>query len=92
MALVTMAEARDHLKIDAGDDDLDLLLKVEAASEIVIDYIKRPDHGWTDATAPFLIKAAVLLVLADLYLNRENGGLPDAAVRILHRHRDPALA
>lgn len=91
-ALVTLDEAKTHLRILDDDQDFDVVMKIEAASEIVIDYIKRPDHGWTAATAPKLIKAAVLLVAASMFADREFGGLSDSVKNILHRYRDPAVA
>lgn len=93
VALVTLAEAKGHLRITdtAQDDDIDL--KRMSASAIVVDYIKRPDHGWTAETAPFLIKAAVLLVLGVIFDNRDGSEALSGATRsILERYRDPALA
>ncbi|AHE52631.1 head-tail connector protein [Sphingomonas sanxanigenens] len=92
VALVTLAEAKAHLRVEDDDQDADIDLKRLAAGDIVIDYIKRPDHGWTEATAPFLIKSAVLLMLGELFANRETADLPPGARSILHRFRDPALA
>src|SRR5688572_2481463 len=40
MALITLADAKDHLRITSDDDDADLLLKVEQASDIVLGYLK----------------------------------------------------
>ena len=96
-ALVTIDEARRHLNLtvsDMGaDKGADIDGKAEAASEIVIDYIKRPDHGWTAETVPFHVKAAILLVLGALVADREGGDpLSDAVKGLLHRFRDPALA
>lgn len=96
-ALVTIEEARRHLKLttsNMADADVaaDVADKAEAATDIVIDYIKQPDHEWTDADAPALIKAAVLLVLGDLFDNREAATISDPVKNLLHRYRDPALA
>lgn len=107
--LVTIEQAQAHLRLNVEgsppvtDDHADLEFKIAQATEIVIDYIKRPDHGWDlDASppveAPALVQAAVLLVLSALYEDREGTGdgdylRPDGAVvRILHRYRDPAIA
>lgn len=92
VALVTLAEAKDHLRIDDDDQDADINSKRLAASAIVIDYIKRPLHGWTEETAPPLIKSAVLIMLGELFANREAADLPPGAKAILYRQRDPALA
>lgn len=94
-ALVTTDEVRRHLKLtatDMADADLaaDVATKAEGATEIVIDYIKRPDHEWDSSDAPALVKAAILLVAEDLF--NGGGGLIDPVKNILHRYRDPALA
>lgn len=101
VSLVSLADAKRHLYVDFDDHDFDIDLKIESATEIVIDYIKRPDHGWTEEDVPPLIRAAILLVLADLYEHRgdeepqpgpADGYLDKTVTRILHRYRDPALA
>ena len=92
VALVTLAEAKDHLRVTGDDDDADITLKVGMATDIVIDYIEKPAHGWDATTAPPLIKAAILLVLSPLYDDSEGDPLSDPVRRILHRQRDPALA
>lgn len=93
-ALVTLDEVKNRLRIDFNDDDVDVLAMSEEATDIVIGYIKQPDHEWTYETVPFRIKAAILLVVSRLYEDR--GGtedvLTDAVKRLLHRDRDPALA
>lgn len=92
LGLITLAEAKVHLRIFDDGSDADISLKGRAASEIVIDYIKRPDHGWTAETAPKLVKAATLLVLGALFEEREGGDpISDAVQNILWRHRDPTL-
>jgi hypothetical protein len=96
--LVTDAEARLHLRIDSAGasppDAVDsaVTMKILQASDIVIDYIKRYDHDWDDATAPPLIKAAVLLVLGTLYDRSNENPLSPGVIAILHRYRDPSLA
>jgi hypothetical protein len=98
MSLVTLDEARRHLQLTPSNmSDTDIAANVtdksNAATDIVIDYIKRPDHEWTDADAPPLVKAAILLVLGAIFDDREGGDpLSDAVKSILHRYRDPALA
>ncbi|MFC7399584.1 head-tail connector protein [Chelatococcus sp. GCM10030263] len=96
MDLVSLETAKRHLNIDFTDRDADLDLKIEQASHIVVDYLKKPDNGWTEETVPPLVQAAVLLVLADLYEHRGDDGKSDpispAVENILRRYRDPALA
>lgn len=38
--LVTLQQASDHLRRDTSDDDSDLLLKINAASRAVLNYLK----------------------------------------------------
>lgn len=41
--LVTLQQASDHLRRDTTDDDLDLTLKIKAASSAVENYLKDKD-------------------------------------------------
>ena len=87
--LVTFAQAQAHLRLSASTDgspsatDADLQLKIDQATEIVIDYIARPaDAVWTatieswnavgspSTIPPASVVAAVLLQLGDLYRYR----------------------
>lgn len=44
--LVTLQEASDHLRRDTTDDNSDLLIKISAASNAVINYIKDADLAY----------------------------------------------
>jgi hypothetical protein len=96
--LVTFLDARTHLRVDGAVEsplgliDQDIEDKILQASHIVTDYIKRPDHGWTDEDAPPLIRAAVLIVLTMLFDKPEEDPLSPGVKSILHRYRDPAIA
>lgn len=111
VAFVTLQQAKRHLRIAYGDEDDDLDDKIQQASAIIIDYLKTPDHGWTDAqngspstrsTAPMVVQAATLLMLANMWEFREgeaepkyeaaDGYLPKAVTALLHRLRHPAYA
>lgn len=101
VALVSLAEAKKHLRVEHQDDDADIYMKAEQATEIVVDYLKKPDHGWTHADVPFRVNAAILLVLTALYDDRDKAemlrGLADGdrgnpVVGLLYRMRDPAIA
>lgn len=39
--LVSLQEAKDHLRVDTDDGDNDLTLKIHAASNAVLNYLKR---------------------------------------------------
>lgn len=77
MILVTLQMAKVHLK--GEHDDVDLQMKLDAAHEIVLDWInQRIDAdeavtwaetiaGWTMATVPKRVQQAILLQLAELH-------------------------
>lgn len=100
-ALVTLAQAKEHLRITTDDNDADVSLKVDQASAIVIDYLKsQAVAGWSDGTVavPGNVSAATLITLTHLYEHRgdDDMGLDEALWmaldRLLIRFRDPALA
>jgi len=91
-SLISLADAKTDLRVTSTDDDNDVTLKMNMATEIVVDYIKRPDHGWDVDTSPYLIKAAIILVLRNLFDEENSDPLTDGVKAILHRFRDPALA
>lgn len=102
--LITEDEALGQLKVSGVDDPDDIATKMSEATAIVITYIKNPTHGWDSDTVPDDIKAAILMQLVELYRFRgddedtrdqaedEKGYLSPRIARLLHRHRDPALA
>lgn len=81
VALVTLQQAKRHLRILHDDEDEDLLDKIQQASEIVIDYIQRPELEWIEAVgdtpsdAPFRVQSAVLMVLNIVWDNRSGGDI-----------------
>lgn len=81
--LVSMAQARAHLRIDTTDGDTDLQLKVRAASRMVIEYIRSGADAFTDSAGdvyedsagdatgvPEDVQIAVLFMLGYLDNNR----------------------
>ena len=66
--LVTLAEAREYVRVDGTQDDGTLAILIAAASDAVADYA----DGW-DGTGdvPARIKLAVLARVAAGYDNRE---------------------
>jgi len=84
MRLITLAQASAHLRRDTEDDDSDLLLKIEAASEMVLDYIGSGAEAWTDSSGlpiedsngeamdvPKRVQSAVLMLTGYLYRERD---------------------
>jgi len=103
-ALVTLTQAKTHLRIDlpVGDpSDTEIQEKLDQAEAIILDYLKGANGaaiGWTDpTTTPGPVSAAILLMLARLYEQRGDDEEKDATLwaavdRLLVRYRDPALA
>lgn len=83
MMLVTLQQAKDHLRMDHAYDDDDITLKVQAASAAIIDYLKDYADSFLDSAGdviidstgepdvPYQVKAATLLLVGDFYMNRE---------------------
>ena len=98
MALISLEEAKRHLRILDDEDDIEVGEAIAAASDMVVDYLKRSDTGWDEEGTPPLVKAATKLILAGIWADREGTGDGDyfasngAVARILARYRDPALA
>lgn len=91
MMLVSLQEASDHLRRDTEDDDMDLTLKIHAASAAVLNYLKSGADSFLDSNGevlqdssgdpvgvPFEVKAATLLMVGELYKSRE--GAQEGAV------------
>lgn len=85
--LVDIATAKGRLRIDGTALDSDLLVALEQASSIVLDYLKVADEP---DPVPEFVQAATLLAAKALL----DGGDPlsDVVMRLLHRYRDPTLA
>lgn len=115
-ALVSLARAKDHLRVDHDADDAHIEFLSEAAGDAVLRYLKSAAQAWTDSAGdvltdsagdplhvPFAAQAAALLLLAELYKNREAaqdgevnaqfgyGYLPRPVIALLYPLRDPAL-
>lgn len=93
MKLVSTFQARDHLRSDTDADDADLCTKIEAASEMVVDYLgdfaetflERDSAGdlieYPDGVVegvPARVQQATLVTIAWLY--RERDGSNEHAV------------
>ena len=92
MAIVTLAEAKLHLRastyVDSPDpEDTLITLYMNAADDHIRNYLDREIIPNKSA-----IKAAALLIIADLYENREGAGEKEikenpAVVRLLFPYR-----
>ena len=99
MALVSLSDAKTHLRITTTAQDADITAKLEAAEAVILDYLKVAwvDETWTRETVPLVVKAAILLMATHLYEHRGDDPMTDdklweAITRLLMRRRDPALA
>lgn len=90
MMLVSLEQGKNHLRVDNDDEDEDIELKIHAASELVVGYLKdaanefldtsgepEVDSSLTPVGVPYKVRAATLLMLG--YLYRDRDGDPDKA-------------
>ncbi len=97
-SLITFEQAAAQLKLDeAAEADEEVYREMLDATGIIIDYLKKPAHGWTTVTVPASVRASILLVLTDLHEHRAPSEGPDLYItktvkNLLYRQRDPAIA
>lgn len=87
--MITLEQARYHLRIDGTEHDAEIEQKLAIASAIVWDYIG------AQAGNIEVEQAAILLILGELWLNRESStaDVVSPAIRsLLERTRRPAFA
>jgi len=97
--LLTIEEAKTHTHITDAALDADVQQKVDAAEEWVLAYLgPAADATWTPATAPRVVKHAILMLTAHLYDHRgddpavSDGNIWNVLRPLLSLYRDPALA
>ena len=86
--MIDLAQAKFHLRVDGTEHDADIQLKLGLATAIVSDYVG--DGGNFEVE-----QAAILLVLGELWMNRESSSadVVSPAIRsLLERTRVPAFA
>jgi hypothetical protein len=100
--LITVDQAKLHLRIENDEHDEQLEEIVPDVSEIILDYLKLESTAYQTTSGdpddvPGAIRAAVKLGVSAMFENPEQ--LPDgpqvlsqAVKDLLHRYRDPALA
>ena len=67
--MLTLAETKLHIRVDHEDEDTLITGLIAAATTATGDYIGRTTA--LDDTSPAPIKAAAMLLVGDLYANRE---------------------
>jgi hypothetical protein len=104
--LITIEEAKMQLQIAASvtEHDGDIAMKVQQASAILMDFLKltAPPASWADAdtspveyTVPAEYKAMTLVILGELFENRESSTIDVISIALqslARRKRDPAMA
>lgn len=83
--LVSLQQAKDHLRVDNSAEDNDLTLKIHAASAAVLNYIRNGADVFTDSSGepvldsndspigiPYEVQAATLLMIGYLWRMRDN--------------------
>lgn len=68
--MLTLIETKLHLRVDTADEDTLITALMETARLSVGQYLNMPVEQLT-TTVPSPIKSAALLMVADLYENRE---------------------
>lgn len=68
MSLISLSEAKSHLKVDNTDEDTLIQVYVDAAIGYISNFLNDEDYPYAPS-----VKAAALLIVGDLYENREGG-------------------
>ena len=81
MPLPTLADLKMHLRIRHGQEDEDLQMKLDAAIDAASSFLNRPipwpaaeqpdPDNPVPADVPKAVHAAILIMAAELYANRE---------------------
>lgn len=94
MSILTLAEAKIHLRVDQSTEDTTIQIYIDAATEYVENFLNRQVPGMNESPQyiPSSIKSAALLIVGDLYENREGAGEKDikenpAVMRLLYPYR-----
>jgi Phage gp6-like head-tail connector protein len=95
--LLTLEDAKVHLRITDTAHDVDVQQKLTEAQDVIVDYLgEQVDPLWTDTTAPPRVLSAIKIYLTHLYEQRGDDmasdmALWDAIRRLLARTRLQAI-
>lgn len=84
--LFSLAEAKQHLRVDFGDDDAIIETYANAAVSRVLQYCNIGTVPTGDLPLA-AFKASALMTLGALYENRDDGALPRAASLLVDPYR-----
>lgn len=103
--LVTLEEAKQHLRVDTNHLDDDILFKLEQVSFMCIDFVKHEHGAYEDSAGqplnvPPYLQAACLVWLGILFRFRDSdthtgsdfGFIPREVSNILWPYRKPSYA
>ncbi len=73
MSIVSLSQAKSHLRVDQSEEDNLIQTYIDAAEGSVENFLNRTIPGSLDSpvTTPAPIISAILLIVSDLYENRE---------------------
>lgn len=95
--LISLAVAKQQLKITDDDHDAEVTRKSHEATDTILDYLKHgADPAWDADSVPLPVAAAIQMLLSHIY-DEPPDAEADAKVwaaidRLLARFRDPAIA
>ena len=102
--LVTLTEAKEHLRVTGGDHDSEIGRNVRAAQAIVLAHMTQRNTtweatkaAWTESTVPEDVKHAILVQLEELYdrptVERPlTGSLSATVTALIAPYTDPGVA
>lgn len=71
--MLDFAETKTYLRVDHDDEDMLIQMLMDTATAAAADYLNMPLEQMT-TTVPNPIKSAAMLMVGDLYANREAQG------------------
>lgn len=103
--IVSLEQVKDHLRIDHDAEDADLTLKIQAASLMILEYVRRSESDYEQDSddvldVPYSMKMACLIMVGILYRDRDGtesdkwqqGYLPFSVTALIYNLRDPAVS
>lgn len=79
--MLTLTETKLHLRVDHNFEDAGIEAMIDAATAAVSDYLGVPIEDLELLAQPAPVCSAALLLVADLYTNRER-----QSAQVLHRN------